>query len=106
VVCCEGQSLREALSSTDGYEESAFAACWGILCRICIVSPYPDPTNKTADHPWDRSQNGGRLLIVHTIHSSANCDCYEGCNGFTLQQTLLSYHRSQQSQIAVAWAWS
>jgi hypothetical protein len=47
------------------YGEPAFAACWGKLCRICIVSPYPDPTNKTADHPRDRSQDRGRLPIFH-----------------------------------------
>jgi hypothetical protein len=47
------------------YEESALAACWGILCRICVVSPYPDPTNKITDLPWDRSPDRGRPSILY-----------------------------------------
>jgi hypothetical protein len=40
------------------------------------------------------------------LPSSANCDCCEGYNDFTLRQTFSLYDRSRQSQIAIAWAWS
>ena len=37
MVCCEGQSLREALSSTIVYTESTFTRYLGILGRICLI---------------------------------------------------------------------
>ena len=48
-----------------GYEESALTACWGILYRICVVSPYPGPTQKQPTTHRDRSSDRGRLPIFH-----------------------------------------
>jgi hypothetical protein len=41
-----------------------------------------------------------------TLPSSANYECYEGCNGFTLRRTFSLYYGSRRSQTASAWAWS
>ena len=66
--------------------------------RICVLSPYPDPTDKTADHPWVRSQDRGRPQVV-LISLPASYDCYEGGNGVTLQLTLLPQYTTVHGEV-------
>jgi hypothetical protein len=59
----------------------------------------PQSHQQKTDHLRDRSQDRGRLPIVHISPSSADHDCYEGCNCVALQLTFPPHYTTDHGEV-------